>query len=85
LADVLCGSLIGVVFAYPTLSNQQPTSTMADEGQTVTVNVKGPSEIKLTVQITLDSTVRGLKEKIAEQRSDIPADSYVMARRGPVI
>jgi ubiquilin len=48
---------------------------MADEGQTITVNVKGPSEIKLTVQVTLDSTVRGLKEKIAEQRSDIPADS----------
>lgn len=48
---------------------------MADESPTVTINIKGPSEIKLTVQATLDTTVRGLKEKIAEQRSDIPADS----------
>lgn len=48
---------------------------MAEESPPITVNVKGPSEIKLTVQVTLDATVRGLKEKIAEQRSDIPADS----------
>lgn len=48
---------------------------MADDSALITVNVKGPSEIKLTVQIALDATVRGLKEKIAEQRSDIPADS----------
>jgi ubiquilin len=48
---------------------------MADEGASVTVNIKGPSEIKLTIQVALDDTVRGLKEKIAEQRSDIPADS----------
>lgn len=48
---------------------------MADDAPTITVNVKGPSEIKLSVQVSLDTTVRGLKEKIAEQRSDIPADS----------
>ena len=48
---------------------------MADSSAEISVKVKGPSEIKLTVQVSLDTTVLGLKEKIAEQRSDIPAAS----------
>lgn len=58
---------------------------MADESQTITVNVKGPSEIKLSIEISLDSTVRGLKEKIAEKRNDIPADSQRLIYTGKVL
>lgn len=58
---------------------------MADESPSITVNVKGPSEIKLTVTISLDSTVRSLKEKIAEQRSDVPADSQRLIYSGKVL
>ncbi|UZJ54714.1 hypothetical protein CBS101457_004034 [Exobasidium rhododendri] len=58
---------------------------MADDSSSVTVNIKGPSEIKLTVQVALDDTVRGLKEKIAEQRSDIPAESQRLIYTGKVL
>lgn len=58
---------------------------MADDSQTITVNVKGPSEIKLSIEIALDSTVRGLKEKIAEKRNDIPADSQRLIYTGKVL
>lgn len=56
---------------------------MADDMPAVTINVKGPSEIKLSIQIALDATVRQLKEKIAEQRNDVPADSCVLGIGSP--
>ncbi|PWN31232.1 ubiquitin-domain-containing protein [Meira miltonrushii] len=58
---------------------------MAEDSQTITVNVKGPSEIKLSIEISLDSTVRGLKEKIAEKRNDIPAESQRLIYTGKVL
>lgn len=59
---------------------------MADEGaQNITVNIKGPSEIKLTVEIALDATVRALKEKIESARSDVPADSQRLIYSGKVL
>ena len=39
----------------------------------VTINIKGPSELKLTINIALDKTVRDLKVAIAE-KSDVEAD-----------
>lgn len=51
-----------------------PASSSASSN-TVSLNVKGPSEIKLTVSIAQDATVRQLKEDIAKQHPDVPADS----------
>lgn len=48
---------------------------MSDESPPITVNVKGPSELKLSVSISLDSTVLQLKEAIEAQRSDVSAAS----------
>lgn len=48
-----------------------PSTSTASE---VTLNVKGPSEIKLTITIDLSSSVRDLKEAIHKQKEDVPAD-----------
>ena len=39
----------------------------------ISINIKGPSELKLTIPIALDKTVRDLKQAIA-QASDVEAD-----------
>lgn len=44
------------------------------EEPTVTVNIKGPADLKVTVTIPADSTVLELKEAIAKEKPDVPAD-----------
>ncbi len=39
----------------------------------ISINIKGPSELKLTITIGPEKTVRNLKQAIAE-RSDVEAD-----------
>lgn len=39
----------------------------------ISINIKGPSELKLSIQIELTKTVRELKEAIAA-KSDVEAD-----------
>lgn len=41
---------------------------------TITVNVKGPSELKLSLKIDPNNTIRALKEEIEKQKADFPAD-----------
>jgi hypothetical protein len=53
-----------------TSSAATPSSDNANE---VTINIKGPSELKLSITIALDKTVRDLKQAVAE-RSDVEAD-----------
>lgn len=37
---------------------------------TITVNVKGPSELKLSLKIDPNNTIRALKEEIEKQKAD---------------
>lgn len=50
----------------------------SSSSQQVTVNVKGPSEIKLSVTIDLTSSVKDLKEAIHKQKEDVPPEWYVV-------
>ncbi|GAC99020.1 hypothetical protein PHSY_006617 [Pseudozyma hubeiensis SY62] len=61
---------------------------MADSGDAATplkINIKGPSDIKLTIEITSDQTVRQLKEAIEKQKPDVPADSQRLIYAGKVL
>jgi len=58
-----------------------PAATTANE---VSINIKGPSELKLTITIALDKTVRDLKQAIAE-RSDVEADRQRLIYSGRVL
>lgn len=49
------------------------SSTSATTSE-VTVNVKGPSEIKLSITIDLSSSVKDLKDAIHKQKEDVPAE-----------
>ncbi|PWN47069.1 hypothetical protein IE53DRAFT_390805 [Violaceomyces palustris] len=51
----------------------------------ITLNVKGPSELKLSLTIATDQTVRQLKEKIEKERSDFGADSQRLIYSGKVL
>ena len=44
---------------------------MSDE---ITINVKGPSELKITLTISTAKTVLGLKQEIASKADDLPSD-----------
>lgn len=52
-------------------------SSTDDTNTLVTVNVKGPSGLKLTLEVNLEMTVLQMKEKIAQQNQDFPAERYV--------
>lgn len=62
---------------------------MADNSSTpastVTVNIKGPSEIKLAITIDAEATVRQLKEEVERQKPDVPADSQRLIYAGRVL
>lgn len=54
--------------------------TSTDETSTsVTVHIKGPSALKLSLSVSLDMTVLQLKERIEQENKDFPADRYVYA------
>lgn len=54
-------------------------STAGDTSTPVTVHVKGPSGLKLSLEIDLEITVLQMKERIEHENKDFPADRYVMA------
>ncbi|KAI0328438.1 hypothetical protein GY45DRAFT_1326297 [Cubamyces sp. BRFM 1775] len=56
-------------------------STSAPE---ISINVKGPSELKLQITISTDKTVIELKQAIAE-KSDVPADRQRLIYSGRVL
>jgi len=53
-------------------------------GTEVSINIKGPSELKLSISISLDKTVRDLKQAISE-RSDVEADRQRLIYSGKVL
>lgn len=61
---------------------------MADSSDAATslkINIKGPSDLKLSIEITSDQTVRQLKEAIEKQKPDVPADSQRLIYAGKVL
>ncbi|KAI0043800.1 hypothetical protein FA95DRAFT_1562944 [Auriscalpium vulgare] len=54
------------------------------EPSTIQINVKGPSELKLQIDISTDKTVRELKQAIAE-KSDVEADRQRLIYAGRVL
>ncbi|KAG8903685.1 hypothetical protein FRC01_009042, partial [Tulasnella sp. 417] len=50
----------------------------------VSISIKGPSELKLSITITLDKTVKDLKDAVASQ-SDVPADRQRLIYSGRVL
>ncbi|KAG8775171.1 hypothetical protein FRC12_001627 [Ceratobasidium sp. 428] len=63
------------------MSDQPATTAAADE---VTLNIKGPSELKLSITIALSKTVLNLKQAIAE-KSDVSADRQRLIYSGRVL
>lgn len=70
-ADIFTGLNKVPLNPFSTRSVIPLDSIMAD----ITVNIKGPSEIKLSISISPAATVKQLKDEIASQRSDVPAES----------
>lgn len=52
--------------------------------QDIQINIKGPSELKLQIEISTDKTVLDLKKAIAE-KSDVPADRQRLIYSGRVL
>ncbi|KAG8720368.1 hypothetical protein FRC09_009674 [Ceratobasidium sp. 395] len=63
------------------MSDQPAATAAADE---VTLNIKGPSELKLSITIALSKTVLNLKQAIAE-KSDVSADRQRLIYSGRVL
>ncbi|KAH6911697.1 hypothetical protein BKA70DRAFT_1146120 [Coprinopsis sp. MPI-PUGE-AT-0042] len=57
---------------------------MAESSSEIQVNVKGPSELKLQINISTDQTVLELKQAIAG-KSDVPADRQRLIYSGKVL
>ncbi|KIO28630.1 hypothetical protein M407DRAFT_242945 [Tulasnella calospora MUT 4182] len=57
---------------------------MSSSDAEVTISIKGPSELKLSITITLDKTVKDLKDAVASQ-SDVPADRQRLIYSGRVL
>ena len=49
------------------------------------INIKGPSDLKLSIDITSDQTVRQLKDAIEKQKPDVPADAQRLIYAGKVL
>ncbi|KAJ1032434.1 hypothetical protein NDA16_000458 [Ustilago loliicola] len=61
---------------------------MADSSDSATplkINIKGPSDLKLSIDITSDQTVRQLKEAIEKQKPDVSADAQRLIYAGKVL
>ncbi|KAI0066737.1 hypothetical protein BV25DRAFT_1972571 [Artomyces pyxidatus] len=57
---------------------------MSDAPSEIQINVKGPSELKLQIEISTEKTVRELKQVIAE-KSDVEADRQRLIYSGRVL
>lgn len=56
-----------------------------DAASPLKINIKGPSDLKLSIDITSDQTVRQLKEAIEKQKPDVPADAQRLIYAGKVL
>lgn len=56
-----------------------------DSASPLKINIKGPSELRLSIDITSDQTVRQLKEAIEKQKPDVPADAQRLIYAGKVL
>ncbi|KAI0801499.1 hypothetical protein C8Q74DRAFT_1192221 [Fomes fomentarius] len=61
-----------------------PDASSASSSSDISINVKGPSELKLQITIATDKTVADLKQAIAE-KSDVPADRQRLIYSGRVL
>ena len=58
---------------------------MSETVQDISLNVKGPSELKLSLTIASDQTVRQLKERIESEKADFAADAQRLIYAGKVL
>ncbi|KWU44207.1 hypothetical protein RHOSPDRAFT_18417 [Rhodotorula sp. JG-1b] len=60
---------------------------MAEEAaaQQFTLNIKGPSDLKLSVTVPSDATVEQLKEAISKEKEDFPVDQQRLIFSGRVL
>ncbi|SAM75481.1 related to DSK2-ubiquitin-like protein [Ustilago bromivora] len=56
-----------------------------DSASPLKINIKGPSDLRLSIDITSDQTVRQLKEAIEKQKPDLPADAQRLIYAGKVL
>ena len=61
------------------------SNTDEDAGNSITLHIKGPSALKLSVTISKDQTVLQLKERIATENNDFPAESQRLIYSGKVL
>lgn len=61
------------------------SNTNDEAGKNITLNIKGPSALKISVTISTDQTVLQLKERIAAEKSDLPAESQRLIYSGKVL
>ena len=61
------------------------SNTDEDAGKSITLHIKGPSALKLSVTISKDQTVLQLKERIAMENNDFPAESQRLIYSGKVL
>ena len=66
--------------SIPAMSN-----TDEDAGKSITLHIKGPSALKLSVTISKDQTVLQLKERIATENNDFPAECQRLIYSGKVL
>lgn len=57
----------------------------SDAASQLKINIKGPSDLKLSVSVSTDQTVRQLKEEIEKQKPDTPADAQRLIYAGKVL
>ena len=61
---------------------------MAEESassSTITVNIKGPSDLKLAITLDANATVEQLKQLIADENGDFPKDNQRLIFSGRVL
>lgn len=51
----------------------------------ININIKGPSDLKLTLKVDTNQNVEQLKEQIAAENADFPADQQRLIYSGRVL
>ncbi|GAA5898499.1 ubiquitin domain-containing protein DSK2 [Sporobolomyces salmoneus] len=63
----------------------EPSSPSSSSSPQLTLNIKGPSDVKLSITIEADATVEQLKQAIADKNSDFPKDNQRLIFSGRVL
>lgn len=58
---------------------------MSDAPTTIKINIKGPSDVKLTLDVDTSSTVKELKEQIEQQNGEFKADQQRLIYSGRIL